>query len=87
MKHRPHKEHKFAGTPNPDLDPIKAHVRENGGWSHSAWKVIKPRKAKAIAEQPKQRLHLLTHEGRRFIIRALDAVQASNRLTLLLSTR
>jgi hypothetical protein len=84
MTHRPHKPHKFEGTPNPDLDPIKEHVRQNVGWSHSAWKVIKPRKAKAIAEQPRLKLHLLTHEGRRFIVRAFDAVQASNRLTTLL---
>ena len=82
--HRPHKAHKFEGTPNPDLDPIKEHVQQNGGWSRSAWKVVKPRKAKAIPEQLRLKLHLLTHEGRRFIIRAIDAVQASNRLTILL---
>lgn len=83
-KHRPHKAHKFEGTPNPALDPIKEHVRQNVGWSRSAWTVPKPRKAKGIPAQPRLKLHLLTHEGRRFIVRAFDAVQASNRLTTLL---
>ena len=83
-KHRPHPPHNFAGPPNPDLDPIKAHVRQNGGWSRSAWIVPKPRKSESIPAQPKLRLYLLTRKGHRFIVRALDAVQASNRLTILL---
>jgi len=83
-KHRPHPPHNFAGTPNPDLDTIKAHVRQINGWSHSAWIVPKPRKPQSLPAQPKLRLHLLTHGGRRFIVRALDTVQASNRLTTLL---
>jgi hypothetical protein len=85
MKHRPHQTHDHSGTPNPALDPIKEHVRQNVGWSHSAWKVPKPPEPKALPEQPRLKLHLLTHEGRRFIVRAFDAVQASNRLTLLLA--
>lgn len=69
MKHRPHKAHKFEGTPNPALDPVKEFVRRRG-WSPAAF--LLPSAAPPPSPPPAVRVFALWHDTRRFIVRAKD---------------
>lgn len=76
MKHRPHKAHQFAGTPNPVLDPIKEFVRRRG-WSPQAFIMPAP---PPPPPPPAIRVFALWHGDRRFLVRATDQAAAEQQL-------
>lgn len=73
-KHRPHK---FDGTPNPALDPLKELVRRRG-WSPGAF--VMPSAPPPPPTPPTMRVFALWHGDRRFLVRATDQATAEQQL-------
>lgn len=69
MRHTPHKKHKFEGTPNPVLAPLKRYIRAHGGqWPARAWRMPN---ALPPPPTPALRVFALWHGEHRFIVRAM----------------
>lgn len=84
-RHKPHAPHKFEGTPNPALDGIKSHVRDNGGWSARSWIKRATPQRPPLEEAPSVKVFAVQHGDRRFAVRAPTLEGAMQRLTVLLT--
>jgi len=84
-RHKPHAPHKFGGTPNPALDGIKQHVRDNGGWSARSWIKRATPPPQPVEEAPIVKVFAVQHGDRRFAVRAPTLETAMQRLTALLT--